>query len=190
MIKSLILASGSPRRQDLLKWFNIPFEIKVPMCEESLDSSLGLTEEIEKVAFQKAKTVEKIVEPHRYILAADTLVALNGEVLGKPKHKEEAVDMLKKLSGQTHIVITAVALLESGTNRFLLQHETSTVTFDTMPKDFINKYVNSGEPLDKAGAYGIQGGAALYIKKIEGCFYNIMGLPLSLVRKMLEDFNK
>lgn len=174
-----ILGSKSPRRHQLMEMANIPFEIKTKDTEEIYPNDL-LAEDI-PVYLAELKARDIALDFHdRTILSADTIVLLQGKVLGKPQHREEAYNMLKTLSGQTHHVITGVCLLAP--NSVQCFSDTTKVHFHTLSDQEINYYLDHYKPYDKAGAYAIQEWiGAVAIASIEGCFYNVMGLPISRV---------
>ena len=178
----LILASQSPRRKELLGLCGIPFSVYVSEVDEYLDFSVSLEKAVESLAFQKASAVQALY-PKKVILGADTIVTLDDKILGKPKNKEDAFSMLTILSGRSHEVITSVCILSDEKKIFLSQR--SRVYFFPISPDDIASYIATGEPMDKAGAYGIQGKGAIFIQKIDGDFYSVMGLPVSLVYREL-----
>ena len=173
----LILASSSPRRKDLLEMLGTPFTIITPEVDETLASD-DLKEAIEDLSFRKAASIFK---DHKedIVLGADTLVTIDGKRLGKPKDKEDAKDMLRQLSGKTHEVITAVSIVRP--KRSETFSSVSLVTFYPMSEEEIENYIATAEPLDKAGAYAIQGIGARYIRGIVGDYYAITGLPIGEV---------
>ena len=180
-MEKLILASCSPRRSELLTLAGIPFETCVSDVDESCD--LPAEQAVASLSVRKAEAVA-VLRPGRYVLAADTLVALDGQKFGKPHDPEDAERMLRCLSGRTHQVYTGVSVIApsgeicTGTDR-------SDVTFCRVPEEEILDYIRTGEPMDKAGAYAIQGRASLWISHVEGSFSSVIGLPLFLVRKLL-----
>jgi septum formation protein len=183
MDETLILASSSPRRQELLREAGIPFHVHAAHIDEEqvpgeqpLDYALRLSRE-------KAEAVAAHY-PHSHVLGADTIVVIDGEVLGKPKDQADAARMLHRLSGRGHEVITAVSLVMPGASTDT-RASTTKVDFRELTEREIQQYVASGEPMDKAGAYAIQGGAALWAYRMEGEYSNVVGLPLSLVTEML-----
>ena len=179
--ETIVLASSSPRRRELLTLAGIPFEVSTADVEEQ--RGLPAAEEVRINAERKARAVAAHF-PGRFVLAADTLVALEGKVLGKPAGPEEAFCMLKSLSGHTHQVYTGVTVIApNGT--LLTDTDVSSVTFDGVPDPEIKAYVSTGEPLDKAGAYAVQGRAGLWIRRLEGCWSSVVGLPLYMVRSLL-----
>jgi septum formation protein len=184
MEKSLILASSSPRRQELLREIGIPFQVHAANINEDQRPAETPMEYALRLAREKAQVVSKQY-PQNYVLGADTIVVLQGEVLGKPKDHADAARMLRLLSGRAHEVTTAVSLIASGT---LAETRASTtkVYFREIGEAEIQQYVAGGEPMDKAGAYAIQGGASRWTDRIEGEFSNVVGLPLSLVTEMLK----
>lgn len=174
MKKRLILASASPRRRELLGLFGIPFTIQAADIDETMDPGKPAYDEVARVSCCKALAVER--GPQDVVVAADTIVVCGGKVLGKPHSREEAISMLKLLSGREHQVMTGCTVL-SGARRETFT-EVTTLTFRPLSDAEIQRYVDSGEPMDKAGAYGIQGGAALFCPGIQGDYYNVMGLPV------------
>lgn len=174
--KKVILGSGSPRRRELLHLLFERFEVVAADVDETLAESEPQAV-AEKLAMRKAEAVlQKTGEADALIIGADTLVFAEGQILGKPRDKADAKAMLRLLSGRTHQVITGVALLEGG--RGCVFSETTDVTFAPMKPEEIEEYVATADPMDKAGAYGIQGRASRYIAGIRGCYYNVMGLPV------------
>ena len=176
--KRLTLASGSPRRRELLDKFGIDYEILPAQGEESAPPELTPGERVKALAAQKAEEVaQRLNDPAAVILAADTLVELDGEVLGKPGTAERAQAMLRELSGREHRVWSGVCIREGERIRFRALSDAE-----------IEAYIATGEPLDKAGAYGYQGLASLFVERIEGDFFNVMGLPVCRVGQMLREF--
>lgn len=180
-MEKLILASCSPRRSELLTLAGIPFETVSPNVDESC--SLPAQQAVSVLSARKAEAVGALC-PGRYILAADTLVALDGISLGKPADTEEAASMLRMLSGKTHQVYTGISVL-SPSGMLLTESDRSDVTFCSLSEKEITAYVKSGEPMDKAGAYAVQGHASLWITRLEGNYSSVIGLPLYLVRRLL-----
>ena len=179
----LILASASPRRQELLREAGIPFQVHAADINEDRNLGEQPLEYARRLSREKAQAVAAIY-PQRYVLGADTIVVVGGEVLGKPKDPIDAVRMLRMLSGRGHEVITAVSLIAPG-GRTDTRTCTTQVIFRKINEDEIQRYVAGGEPMDKAGAYAIQGGASLWTDRIEGEYSNVVGLPLSVVTEML-----
>ncbi|HHW91670.1 MAG TPA: septum formation inhibitor Maf [Firmicutes bacterium] len=183
----LILASNSPRRRQLLQQMGLNFRVVTARVSEALPAGCDLAAGVMEIARRKARAVARR-EAEGLILGADTLVVLNGEALGKPAGPQEAYDMLTRLQGREHRVITGVALVDAGSGACLLEHEITRVWMRVLTPREIWRYVATGEPLDKAGAYGIQGKGALLVERIEGCYFNVVGLPLGKVAGMLERF--
>ena len=171
-----ILASGSPRRKELLQQINARFEIRISAAEELSGDSISPAEMVEKNAAAKAQAVARLY-PNHAVLGADTVVALDGHTYGKPDSREDAVRMLKEFSGRTHQVLTGIAWVYN--DHLFTDVVTTDVEFAPMADTEIERYVKSGEPLDKAGAYAIQGGAAEFIAGIHGSYSNVVGLPLN-----------
>lgn len=179
----IVLASGSPRRRELLAQIAMDFRIVVSDVEEKVESVIPW-QVVEELSRQKAEAVWKLLEKEpgrRLLIGADTIVACDGKILGKPSGIAQAAEMLKLLQGRSHEVYTGVTLLYQGEDESLQQktfHEITRVIFFSMSEEEIEEYVATGDPLDKAGAYGIQGLCARYIKGIEGDYNNVVGLPV------------
>ncbi|MGP3590982.1 Maf family protein [Vagococcus sp. WN89Y] len=181
------LASGSPRRQELLTQLGVAFERIVPGIEEQRQPHESARQYVTRLAREKAQAGVAMATRDLPVLGADTIVTLNGEVLEKPQDSSHAASMLRQLSGQTHLVMTAVALADS---RYLLDCLAETeVTFRVLSQADIAAYVASGEPLDKAGAYGIQGLGGCFVRKINGSYHAVVGLPLVETWELLSNFN-
>ena len=188
-MQRFILASQSPRRRELLAQIGVKnFEILVPEADESFDPARTPQEIVCSICRRKAEAARTLAgDDKAIILAADTMVFLDGLRLGKPRDKEDAFQMLRALSGRTHEVCTGVTICRG--EEILTRAETTVVTFRPMTDHEIRAYIASGDPMDKAGSYGIQGKAALFASGIEGDYFNVMGLPLHLVGQMLREFN-
>lgn len=182
----IILASSSPRRKELLKLVGLDFQIANSNIDEILDESLVLEKRIEKIAYEKADAIAKNLVGDLLVIGADTVVEIDGEILGKPKDKEDAKEMIKKLEGKIHNVITGVAIIPTE-NKYkpITFHEKTQVKFRALTKKEIVSYVDSGESLDKAGAYAIQGVGTMIVEAIYGCYTNVVGLPIPLLMKKL-----
>ena len=185
---TLILASASPRRRELLQQIGAVFTIECSNAPEIIDTSLPPEEMVQQLALQKASAVAA----HRadgLVLGADTIVVNEGALLGKPASTDEAAAMLRSLSGKWHQVMTAVALVDaSGQREPWVSVEKTGVKFRSLNERDIAAYVATGESMDKAGAYGIQGYGALLVERIEGCYFNVVGLPLQLVATGLRNW--
>lgn len=181
-----ILASASPRRKQLLEWAEIPFTISVHPTDESFPPGLSPEEAAVHIAREKGRAVAPR-HPEAVVLAADTIVVLDGDIIGKPADREEAIRTLSRLSGQTHEVITGVAIIGAGKEEVF--YDRTLVSFHPLTGEGIAFYVDKYGPYDKAGAYAIQEWIGVTgIRRIEGDFYNVMGLPVSRVVKALEAF--
>lgn len=186
MSSNLILASNSPRRRDLLRLAGIPFEAIASHIEESVGPGESPEQYVRRLALEKAEEVARRVAPDTYVLGADTEVEVDGQVLGKPESPEDAARMMALLSGRTHSVITGLCLLGPGGGR--LQEAVKTIVYFSRLTDLeIQEYARSGEPMDKAGGYAIQGLAAKFVERIEGCYFNVMGLPVAAVYRLLKE---
>ena len=178
----LILASASPRRKELLGLFHIPFTIRVADIDETMDNTKSPYDEVARVSRLKALAVERKADD--IVIAADTIVVCNGKVLGKPGSEDEAVSMLQLLSGRDHQVMTGCTVLRG--KRAETFTEVTDLHFRSLSQKEIENYVASGEPMDKAGSYGIQGGAALFCERMTGDYYNVMGLPVCRLGQVLK----
>lgn len=176
----LILASGSPRRIEMMKRLTEDFIVSVPDIDETPVDGETPEEMVLRLSAGKAMAVHSRTETDLPVLAADTIVVLDG-VLGKPNDEQDAFSMLKLLSGNTHEVITGVSVIEAKSGRLHSFTERTKVTFSTMSDGEIREYIATGDPLDKAGSYGIQDHGGRYIKGINGCFYNVMGFPFNRI---------
>ena len=189
----LILASASPRRAEILRNAGFVFEVVTPHLDESTRPNEAASAYVLRLAEEKARAArrqlsDKLAGGSSVIIGADTVVVIDNEILGKPSSPENAREMLRRLSGQTHEVYTGLAVLPgNGTARTAV--EKTRVTFQPLSKKEIEDYVASGEPFDKAGAYAIQGKGGKFISRIEGCYFNVMGLPLARLNTMLRDLN-
>ncbi|MFC0212602.1 Maf family protein [Paenibacillus chartarius] len=212
--KMIVLASSSPRRQELIRAFGLPFEVKVSNVDETTEPGLPPADIVESLALRKAEAVFQTLEPSRQndsvVVGSDTIVVLEGEVLGKPRDEADAFRMLSGLQGRSHYVYTGLACIGkpfpelasieesripmgttggyrvrgSGT----VGHTVTKVTFRPLTEAEIRGYIRTGEPMDKAGAYGVQGIGSVMIERMEGDFYSVMGLPLNLLYMMLAVF--
>jgi len=172
----IVLASGSPRRCELLKMIGLEFEVVPAETEREIDANLPIDRAVIDVALGKGREVSEKVGSDVLVLSADTVVVCDDEVFGKPKDADDAFEMLRKLSGRTHQVYTGVALLRSGSEDTFC--ERTDVTFRAMTVSEISDYIATGEPMDKAGAYAVQGIGAVFVERINGDFFNVVGLPL------------
>ena len=179
---SVILASQSPRRRELLGLFRIPFEIQAADIDETMDPDLPAGQEVSRLSRSKAMAIA--ADENQIIIAADTIVVVDGRVLGKPQSPDHARQMLKSLSGRDHQVMTGIAVRRG--SQCAVCTEVTDVTFRPLTDAEIDAYIATGEPMDKAGAYGIQGGAALFCEKLHGDYYNVMGLPVCRLGLMLK----
>ena len=182
-LRPLVLASTSPRRAQLLQMLRIPFRVVPPDVDEHVKPDEEPAAYVRRLAVAKAQDVAQR-ERGELILAADTTVVLDNEIFGKPESPEDAVGMLMRLQNRTHAVMTAVAAMQD--HKLVQDLDVSRVTFRSMTRDLAEAYVATGEPLDKAGSYAIQGLGAPLIERVEGDFFGVMGLPLRLALDLLE----
>jgi septum formation protein len=186
MSATLILASSSPRRQEILKQVNLSFQIRKPEIDESVIHSADPVEKVSQLASAKGKVIP-IQHEQEIILSADTVVSMNQQIFEKPKNKQEAHEMITALSGGTHDVFTGVMIRSA--EREVTFTEQTQVEFWPLTNELINRYIETEEPYDKAGAYGIQSMGAMFVKQITGDYYNVVGLPVSRVVRELQHFS-
>ncbi len=182
----IILASGSPRRKELLTQMGLPFQVAVSDVDETIDPSLPPAQQVYTLSRRKASAVAETVGDGKLVIAADTIVALGGEVMGKPHSNHDAARMLGLLQGRTHQVYTGFTLQQG--ERVDTHVECTSVTFRPMTAGEIAAYVATGEPMDKAGAYGIQGRGGVFVEGIQGDYFNVMGLPVCALGTALKAF--
>ena len=180
----IILASASPRRKEILELADLKFDI-MPSNAQEITTKTAPNEVVMELASIKAKDIYKKSEKQSMIVGADTVVAYQGQILGKPADEADAKRMLTMLSGQTHEVYTGVCIIEDGKTKTF--YEETKVTFYEISDEQIDHYIKTGEPMDKAGSYGIQGKAAVFIKGIEGDYYNVVGFPIA---RFLQEITK
>ena len=183
-MKHIILASASPRRKEILELADLEFDV-MPSDAQEITTKTAPNEVVMELASIKAKDIYKKSEKQSMIVGADTVVAYQGQILGKPTDEADAKRMLTMLSGQTHEVYTGVCVIEDGKTKTF--YEETKVTFYEISDEQIDHYINTGEPMDKAGSYGIQGKAAVFIKGIEGDYYNVVGFPIA---RFLQEITK
>ena len=181
---NVILASQSPRRRELLGLTGLDFIVRVADIDETMDETRSPVEEVARVSREKALAVAR--EPGDVVIAADTIVVCEGKVLGKPKDEDDAFRMLSLLSGRNHQVMTGMTVVQG--DEIVTHTEVTKLRFRNLLPGEIRAYIASGEPMDKAGAYGIQGGAALFCVGMEGDYYNVMGLPVCALSVILRTF--
>ncbi len=191
-MKRLILASASPRRRELLRQAGFTFEVAPAAVDETYPGGEDPAAFAERLALEKAAQIALrfTAKDDVVVLGADTVVVADGEVLGKPASADDARAMLRKLSGTAHRVITGVALAAPGAARRAVGHEVTRVFFRPLTEEEISAYVATGEPLDKAGAYAAQGRAARFVTRVEGCYFNVVGLPVALVDRLLKEWER
>ena len=183
-MKHIILASASPRRKEILELADLKFDV-MPSDAQEITTKTAPNEVVMELASIKAKDIYKKSEKQSMIVGADTVMAYQGQILGKPTDEADAKRMLTMLSGQTHEVYTGVCIIEDGKTKTF--YEETKVTFYEISDEQIDHYIKTGEPMDKAGSYGIQGKAAVFIKGIEGDYYNVVGFPIA---RFLQEITK
>lgn len=187
-MRKIVLASASPRRASLLKQIGIKFEVIVPeVCEDmNIDADPAVV--VQKISRMKAEDVARRAEKDSVIIAADTVVVCGGRILGKPADELQAAQMLRLLEGKGHEVITGFTIIDnSEKDRSVTSYEKTSVTMRKLDESEIAAYLHTGEPFDKAGAYAIQGVGALLVDEIKGCYFNVMGFPISRIAHVLDD---
>ena len=186
-MSNIVLASGSPRRQELLNRIGITdFDIRVPETDEHYPAGLSPAQIVEYISREKADAAAKLCTPEEIVITADTMVFLDGRRLGKPRDEADALRMLSALQGRHHTVCTGVTVRQG--ERLLTRAQSTQVWFREAATEELKHYIRSGEPMDKAGAYGVQGLGALLVERIDGDFFNVMGLPVLLLSRMLAEF--
>ncbi|MDU6249595.1 MAG: Maf family protein, partial [Paeniclostridium sordellii] len=188
-LMNIILASGSPRRREILANTNAKFDVLTSDVDERIFKFEEPTQLVLRLAFEKCMDIA-INNPESLVIGADTIVVLDNEILGKPKNEDEAFDMLSKLSNREHQVITGMSIVNIENNKKIVDYTISNVKFKNLTDQDIRDYISTGECLDKAGSYGIQGYGALLVKEIQGDYFNIVGLPISKLSDILKaNFN-
>lgn len=186
-MRKIILASSSPRRIELLSLFNIKFDVIPSDCDETIEENLSPYDVALNLAEKKATSVAFKVPNNSIVIAADTIVFKDGKIFGKPVDEKDAYNMLSSLSGDFHKVITGVCIIDNSNDKKYKSYEETLVYFKKLTDKEIIDYINTGEPLDKAGAYGIQRYGSLFVEKIEGCYFNVVGFPINKIYNALGD---
>lgn len=189
--RRLVLASSSPRRKQLMGLLGLPYDVVVKPVDEQIAPGVSPEEAVRELALRKARAAVKDVRESNQdavVIGADTVVVLDGHILGKPRDEQDAFHMLCALQGKTHQVYSGVACIDAVTGKTVVDHCATAVTFKPLTESQIMRYIQTGEPKDKAGAYGIQGRGAVIVEKMEGDYFNVVGLPLSRLNDMLRDF--
>lgn len=190
--QTLILASSSPRRQELIKMLRLPYRIAVSDIDESMPHGTPPDAYVERLSLRKAKAVSDRIRENGgepgIVIGSDTVVVLDGDILGKPADERDAFAMLKKISGRTHQVYTGITCIGTESGKTVTRHEVTHVTMKRLTDDQIRRYIATGEPLDKAGAYAVQGIGATIVEKIEGDYFNVVGLSIRVLSEMLAEF--
>ncbi len=184
--RKIVLASQSPRRRELLQRLIPEFEIIVDNSDEVVEDGVPPEETVRRLALQKATNVADKASDDALIIAADTMVFINGRVLGKPADEDEARNMLRVLSGREHYVCTGIAIVDNKSGKTVCDFERTVVHFKPLSDEETEKYIQSGEPMDKAGAYGIQDIGALFVDWIKGDYFNVVGLPVCKLAQVLK----
>lgn len=186
-MRKIVLASKSPRRRELLSGFVDDFQIIADDSEEVIDENITPEETVQRLAMQKARNVAEKDDAEALVIGADTVVFIDGKILGKPANRAEASEMLHMLSGRDHHVCTGLAIIDNKVQRSYCGFERTVVHFRHLTDDEISKYIETGEPMDKAGAYGIQNIGALFVENIKGDYFNVVGLPLCKLGQVLKE---
>ncbi len=186
-LKQIVLASASPRRRDILQLTGLPFKVDPVNCTENMDIRVS-PRRLSRVLSAKKARIAAGKYPDGLIIAADTFVVFRGKIMGKPHTPAEAREMLAALSGKVHTVITGFTIIDTRTGKCISRSVETKVYFDKLSIKEINAYVRTGEPLDKAGAYAIQGLGSIFVRRIEGDYFNVIGLPLNAMKSCLIEF--
>lgn len=187
----IVLASGSPRRRELLSHLKVDFRVRTSEVSEEVEEVLHPNEVVEILSLRKAQKVAEL-EQNAWVIGADTIVVLDGKILGKPQTQADAFSMLRRLQGNQHEVysgISVVEVREGLLQRTITSYAKTNVWMKTLSEERIRWYIETGEPMDKAGSYGIQGYGASFIEKIDGCYFNVVGMSLSLLTNLLEEYS-
>ncbi len=187
MQTEIILASGSPRRKELLGQIGLPFRVVVSGADETVEEGLSPEFLVQSLSLLKAADVAGTQEKTALVIGADTVVALDGEILTKPENEEDAKNMLRRLSAKSHSVFTGVTVFRVRDGKSVSITEETKVYFKPLTEKEIEAYVRTKEPMDKAGAYGVQGLGGLFVEKIEGDYYNVVGLPIARLGRLLQE---
>lgn len=185
-MSTLVLASASPRRQALIQTYGIPVRVLVSDVDESTPSDWSPQEVVEQLALRKARAVLADVRDDEIVVGSDTIVVLNQSILGKPKDEADAIRMLTALQGTTHDVYSGIACIAKATGQERVDYRRTRITMASLTDEQVRRYVATGEPMDKAGGYGIQGKAAAFVTQIEGDYFSVVGLPVSALANLLQ----
>ncbi|MFC4767902.1 Maf family protein [Effusibacillus consociatus] len=186
-VNKLVLASGSPRRRELLSGLGLPFDVIVSDVDETIEEQMPPEEMVRTLAYRKASAVSNTLQDG-IVIGSDTIVVLDGQVLGKPVDEQDARSMLSRLQGRAHTVYSGVAVIEASTGRHLVGHRSTLVHMRSLTDAEIVAYVQTGEPMDKAGSYAIQGIGSTIVDRIDGDYFTVVGLPMELLASMLTSF--
>ena len=184
-IPTLVLASQSIRRQEILRHLGLELKIIVSDADENITEKLSPEEFTERLSIRKAEAVLPLCDKNDMVIAGDTVVALGDEIFGKPMDREDAFRMLSALSGTTHKVVSGIAVCYGG--KIAVSHEVTEVTFRSLSEAEINAYIDTGEPFDKAGSYGLQDKASVFVEKINGDYFNVVGLPVFRMFRLIKE---
>lgn len=185
-MNKIVLASSSPRRKELLLKYNINPTIVKPEIEEKVDLEESPEQIVMALSFQKSNQVANKFKNQEIVVGADTIVVYNGKILGKPKDEVEAIKMIELLNDKEHDVITGISIIKANSNIKIIDYERTIVKFRKLTNEKIKKYINTKEYIDKAGGYGIQGYGGLLVEYIKGCYFNVVGFPISKFDSLLE----
>jgi septum formation protein len=185
--KQIILASSSPRRRELMAGLGIDFTVQPSLEDEDVPAGTAPAQMVEMLSLRKAQSSARGFQ-QGLVIGSDTIVVLNDRILGKPSDENDAFSMLSQLQGRIHTVYSGVAVVEAGTGKYKTAHQFTKVKMRTLSEEKIRRYIKTGEPMDKAGAYAIQGLGATLVESIEGDYFTVVGLPLSLLSDMLAEF--
>lgn len=189
-MKKIVLASKSPRRREILHNIGVPFDTaEFDVNEAICDTSMEPGDIVKSLALKKARYAAEKLDCDAYVIGADTIVVLDSQIMGKPQDRENAVQMLRSLSGRWHNVYSGICVMDSCSGEYYADFESTSVKIKKLSDSEIYSYVQSGEPMDKAGSYAIQGLGGLIVERIDGCYFNVVGLPVFKLSKLMEKFN-
>lgn len=188
-MRQLILASASPRRHELIQTLGLPVHIQASDVDESTPHDWTPQQVVEQLALRKARAIADQSTADAIVVGSDTIVVCDQQILGKPQDRAQAIQMVASLQGRSHFVFSGIACVDIRTGQSEVDHRITKVTMKPLTVEQIERYVDSGEPMDKAGAYAIQGIGSMFIEEIEGCYFNVVGLPVSALAELLKKFD-
>jgi septum formation protein len=184
----MVLASKSPRRREILENIGVEFDIVESNVDEAFDPCMSPCDIVKYLAYKKAQSAAKDIKYDALVIGADTIVVSGSDIMGKPENEEQAFDMLKKLSGKWHNVYSGISVIETGSGMYFADYEVTAVKIRQLSDEDIHRYINTKEPFDKAGSYAIHGIGSLIVERMDGCYFNVVGLPVFKLSNILGRF--